>query len=150
MRWRRARVRTSVRVHDELAAGVSLFLAELRRLKGIVDDAALPAGTPVLYLLDEVLHGTNSDDRRVATRAVLARLAAHGAVGLVTTHDLALADDPALAPAATHVHFRERYVPGDDGPRMAFDYVARPGPATGANALALLAALGLGPPAGEG
>jgi DNA mismatch repair ATPase MutS len=145
MRWRRARVRTSVHVHDALEAGVSLFLAELRRLKEVVDDAGAPAGAPVLFLLDEVLHGTNSRDRREATRAVLARLAARGAVGVVTTHDLELADDPALAPATTHLHFRERYAAGADGPRMTFDYVARPGRATTTNALALLAALGLGP-----
>jgi hypothetical protein len=153
LRWRRVRVRTSVQVHDALEAGVSLFLAELRRLRGIVDDAAAPpadgaAPAPVLYLLDEVLHGTNSQDRRAATRAVLARLAAHGAVGVVTTHDLELADEPALAPATVHRHFRERYVTGPDGPRMTFDYVARDGRAPTANALALLEALGLGPPPG--
>jgi hypothetical protein len=106
------------------------------------------ARAPVLYLLDEVLHGTNSQDRRAATRAVLARLAAHGAVGVVTTHDLELADEPALAPATVHRHFRERYVTGPDGPRMTFDYVARDGRAPTANALALLEALGLGPPPG--
>lgn len=168
MRWRRARVRTSVRVADALDAGVSLFLAELRRLQGVVAAAAETtavaagpeagaAGTasaagaggrgapPVLYLFDEVLHGTNSGDRRAATRAVLARLHAHGAAGLVTTHDLELADAPDLAPAATHLHFREAYAAGADGPRMTFDYVARPGRATTANALALLAMLGLGP-----
>ncbi|HZF66814.1 MAG TPA: hypothetical protein VEZ47_02130, partial [Gemmatirosa sp.] len=147
MRWRRVRVRTSVQVHDALEAGVSLFLAELQRIKAIVDDAAAPPGAstdaPVLYLLDEVLHGTNSHDRRAATRAVLARLAGHGAVGVVTTHDLELADEPALAPATVHRHFRERYTTGANGPRMTFDYVARPGRASTANALALLEALGL-------
>jgi DNA mismatch repair ATPase MutS len=153
MRWRPLRVRTSVRVHDALEAGVSLFLAELRRLRDVVAAAdgapdgapdGTPGSAPVLFLFDEVLHGTNSHDRREATRAVLARLAGRGAVGVVTTHDLELADDPGLAPATTHVHFRERYAAADAGPRMEFDYLARPGRATTTNALALLDLLGLG------
>jgi hypothetical protein len=144
MRWQRMRVRTSIRIQDAPGEGVSLFLAELRRLKEIVDAAADSAYPPVLYLLDEVLHGTNSGDRRTATRAVLARLRALGAVGVVTTHDLELADDPALSAHTAHLHFREQYDAGDSGPRMTFDYRARPGRATGANALALLEALGLG------
>jgi DNA mismatch repair ATPase MutS len=150
MRWRPVRVRTSVRVHDALEAGVSLFLAELRRLRDVVAasdgtaDERSGSAAPVLFLFDEVLHGTNSHDRREATRAVLARLAARGAVGVVTTHDLELADDPGLAPATTHVHFRERYASADGGPRMEFDYLARPGRATTTNALALLDLLGLG------
>jgi DNA mismatch repair ATPase MutS len=157
LRLRRLRVRTSVRVQDALDAGVSLFLAELRQLRAIVDVAETPADgdpapgqpTPVLYLLDEVLHGTNSRDRRTATRAILARLAGGGGIGVVTTHDLELADEPALAPATTHVHFREGYATGSDGPRMTFDYVARPGKAVTTNALALLTVLGLGPPASD-
>lgn len=144
MQWQRMRVRTSIRIQDAPGEGVSLFLAELRRLKEIVDAAAVAAQPPVLYLLDEVLHGTNSGDRRTATRAVLARLRSHGAVGVVTTHDLELADDPALSAHTAHLHFREQYDAGDAGPRMTFDYRARPGRATGANALALLEALGLG------
>ncbi len=147
LRWRPLRVRTSVRVHDALDAGVSLFLAELRRIRDVVSAAeAPPPAPPVLYLFDEVLHGTNSADRRAATQAVLARLTALGAVGVVTTHDVEVASAPGLAPAAAHRHFREGYAAGPDGPRMTFDYVARPGPATTANALALLALLGLGPP----
>lgn len=147
MRWRRVRVRTSVRVQDALSEGVSLFLAELRRLREIVDAAGEPAAdAPVLYLLDEVLHGTNSRDRQSATRAVLARLHASGAIGVVTTHDLDLADVPALAPDTEHLHFREQYTTDAAGPRMTFDFRARPGRATGANALALLAALGLDAP----
>jgi DNA mismatch repair ATPase MutS len=149
MRVRRVRVATSIGIRDALGEGVSLFLAELRRLQAIVAAAAEPEAPPVLYLLDEVLHGTNSRDRRTATRAVLAHLRRHGAVGVVTTHDLELADDPALAAGAAHLHFQEGWAPaGADGgaPRMTFDYVARAGRATGSNALALLAALGLDAP----
>ena len=72
---RRARTWTSVRVHDAIGRGVSLYLAELERLRDIVAAAAEP-GPPLLFLLDEVLHGTNSADRRTATQAVLERLAA--------------------------------------------------------------------------
>lgn len=146
MRWQRARVRTSVRVRDALGEGVSLYLAELRRLKSVVDDATGSddgAGVAVLYLFDEILHGTNGGDRRTATRAVLRRLSAAGAFGVVTTHDLELADEPPLALHTQHLHFREHYEQSASGPRMRFDYVARPGKATSANALALLALLGL-------
>lgn len=146
MTWRAMRVRTSIHVRDALNEGVSLFLAELRRLQSIVRAAEEPAAreTPVLALLDEVLHGTNSRDRRTATRAILARLHAAGAVSAITTHDLELADEPALAPSTRHLHFREEYLVGADGaPAMRFDYLARDGKATSANALALLAALGL-------
>jgi hypothetical protein len=144
MRWHRLRVRTSIHVRDALDEGVSLFLAELRRLKGIVDEAAAGAtDAPVLALLDEVLHGTNSRDRRAATRAVLAHLHRDGAVTVITTHDLELADDPALAPATAHLHFREEYLTDANGPHMHFDYVARPGKAVSTNAMALLKALGL-------
>jgi hypothetical protein len=154
MRWRPLRVRTSIHVRDALDEGVSLFLAELRRLKAIVDvadGARADDGAPVLALLDEVLHGTNSRDRRAATRAILARLHAAGAVTVITTHDLELADEPALAPTTAHLHFREQYLTGADGPTMRFDYVAREGKAVSTNAMALLAALGLGaPPPGLG
>lgn len=153
MRWHRMRVRTSIRVRDALDEGVSLYLAELRRLKAVVDDAVAPPeddGVPVLFLFDEILHGTNSGDRRTATRAVLQRLSTAGAVGVVTTHDLELADEPALAPRAQHVHFREHYEQSPDGARMRFDYLVRAGKATSANALALLALLGLDPRGGAG
>jgi hypothetical protein len=136
---------TSIRIDDSLEAGVSLFMAELRRLKRIVDAARDPARPrPLLYLLDEILHGTNTAERRIAARRVLTYLLKAGSIGAVTTHDLTLADDPALDGPAQRVHFTERFEQRDGAMTMTFDYTLRPGLATSANALKLLAMIGLG------
>jgi DNA mismatch repair ATPase MutS len=101
----------------------------------------------VLYLLDEILHGTNTAERRIAARGVVRHLLASGAIGAVSTHDLTLADAPDLASAAHSVHFREE-VRAADGERpgalLTFDYRLRGGVATTRNALKLLEAVGLG------
>jgi DNA mismatch repair ATPase MutS len=136
---------TSLLVEDSLASGVSFFLAELQRLKAILDAAVAchARGTTLLFLLDEVLRGTNSAERRIAVRRVLLRLAELSGVGAVTTHDLAMAEDPAIAAAMQPVHFRETLHPAGDGPPMTFDYQLRPGLATTVNALKLLEMVGI-------
>jgi hypothetical protein len=136
---------TSIRIDDSLEAGVSLFMAELRRLKRIVDAAREPTRPrPLLYLLDEILHGTNTAERRIAARRILGYLLEAGAIGGVTTHDLTLAEDPSLDAAAQRVHFTERFERQNGAMTMTFDYRLRPGLATSANALKLLAMIGLG------
>lgn len=139
-------VETSIRVSDSLESGVSFYMAELRRLKEIVDQAARQAGTPrrMLYLLDEILQGTNSRERQIAVQRVITYLVNQGALGAVTTHDLELADHPELAALCQLVHFRETLLSGDDGQRMAFDYRMRSGPAPTTNALKLLEIVGIG------
>lgn len=134
---------TSMRIRDSLTGGVSLFMAELLRLKALVDAADRPPSEPaLLYLVDEVLQGTNSEERRVAARRIVSHLLGQKAIGAVTTHDLALHDDPLLDPASTKVHFRETVE--EDGDRiLTFDYVLRPGLATSRNALKLLKMVGL-------
>lgn len=137
---------TSIRLADSLERGMSLFMAELRRLKQIVDAARDPArARPLLYLLDEILHGTNSAERRIAARAVLGHLVHAGAIGAVTTHDLGLAAEGELAGVSLPVHFTEQVGNGSDA-AMSFDYRLRPGLATSTNALRLLALVGLGEP----
>jgi len=128
----------SIRVQDSLQSGVSHFAAEVQRLKQIVD---LTAGAdPVLYLVDEVLQGTNSHDRRVGTEAVLHKLLSRGAIGLITTHDLALTEmSEALGSRVANVHFQDRLVDG----RMVFDYRVLPGVIERSNALDLMRAAGL-------
>ena len=137
---------TSMRIQDSIAAGLSFFMAELTRLKALVDAARLTpgAGEPaLLYLLDELLQGTNSAERQVAARTVIGHLLAHGAVGAVTTHDLELALESPLADAARQVHFTETVNPAGEGASMTFDYRLRPGPATSVNALKLMEMIGL-------
>jgi hypothetical protein len=131
-------VGASLRSRDSLQEGKSRFYAEIERLRQIV---ALSEGElPALFLLDEILHGTNSHDRGVGAAAVVRGLVARGAIGVVTTHDLALArvaDE--LAPAAANVHFEDHL---EDG-KIAFDYRMRPGVVAKSNALALMRAVGL-------
>jgi hypothetical protein len=127
---------TSILVEDSLADGVSFFMAELQRIQKVVAaaDRAHGEGRVLLYLLDEVLRGTNSFERQVAVRRVVLHLLRHGAIGAVSTHDLQLAEVPELQEPVVPVHFRETVHPGGDPP-MTFDYVMRPGVATPVNAL---------------
>ncbi len=137
---------SSMRVQDSLEQGISYFMAELQRLKEVVDTAeqAGHAGerTP-LFLLDEILHGTNTTERQIAARRIILHLLSLGATGAVSTHDLALADAPEFAVISQPVHFTEQFTRGADGLSMTFDYQLRPGIATSTNALKLMEMLGL-------
>ncbi len=129
----------SIRVLDSLLEGHSRFYAEILRLKQIVD-LARETGGASLFLLDEVLSGTNSHDRRQGAEGLLRGLIGFGAVGLATTHDLALGDIAAgWSPQASNVHFADEF----DGGSLAFDYVLREGPVKTSNALALMRSVGL-------
>ncbi len=129
----------SIGVHDSLLQAKSRFQAEVERLKWIL---TLSCANNVLFLLDEMLGGTNSADRLFGARAVIEQLAESGAVGLVTTHDLALTEMvKALDGRAINVHFEEHYENGE----MRFDYRMRPGVLTRTNGLNVMAALGLLP-----
>jgi hypothetical protein len=138
---------TSIRPRDSLAAGESLFLAELRRLKAVVDAAgsSRPEGARLIYLLDEILLGTNVRERQLAVQAVLRHLLSRPALGALATHDLSLAEAEGLSAACVPVHFREQLEAASAGeaPRMSFDYVLRPGLTPTTNALALLKLVGL-------
>jgi hypothetical protein len=128
----------TLRIQDSLQAGKSRFYAEITRLRQIVGLAK--QSLPVLFLLDEVLHGTNSHDRRIGAEAVVRTLLQSPSIGMVTTHDLALtrlADE--LAPAAANVHFADELVNGE----LHFDYRLHPGVVKHSNALALMRAVGL-------
>jgi DNA mismatch repair ATPase MutS len=137
---------TCIRVQDSLEEGISYFMAGLRRLKLIVGAARASdaSATGVLYLLDEVLQGTNTAERQVAVRVILRHLLSLPVVGVVTTHDLTLADEEHLVRACKAVHFREGVEGGVDGVTLSFDYKLRPGLATSRNALKLLHMMGLG------
>ncbi len=128
----------SLRTQDSLQGGISRFYAEIQRLRQIVDIGKTQP--PLLFLLDEILHGTNSHDRRLGAEAVLRSLLREGAVGLLTTHDLSLtqiASDPELH--AINVHFEDTITEG----KMHFDYHLRPGVVTRSNAIELMRAVGL-------
>jgi DNA mismatch repair ATPase MutS len=127
-----------MRVQDSLQEGLSHFYAEIKRLRQLVDLGGGPL--PLLFLLDEVLHGTNSHDRRIGAAALIRGLVDAGGVGLVTTHDLALAQiAEELGPRAANVHFEDHL----EGEKIVFDYRLRPGVVRKSNALALMRAVGL-------
>lgn len=131
----------TLRIQDSLQEGRSRFYAEITRLRELFDVAN--SSSPLLFLLDELFHGTNSHDRLVGASALLQSLVTHRAVGLVTTHDLALTEIVnALAPHAVNVHFEDRFENGE----IRFDYRMKPGPVTHSNALALMRAVGLDVP----
>jgi hypothetical protein len=131
-------IAASIRVSDSLQQGTSHFYAEIKRLRQVMD--LTEAELPVLFLLDEILHGTNSHDRRVGAGAVMRRLVERGALGIVTTHDLALAQiADELAPAMENVHFEDYVEEGE----IRFDFQLRPGVVTKSNAIELMRAVGL-------
>ncbi len=134
-------LQSSIRVQDSLELGLSYFMAALARLKGVVDAAEHPReGRVLLYLLDEILQGTNSAERGIAVRAVARHLLNAGAIGAMTTHDLNLAGEEPLKSSAVLVHFTEIV---DEAGHMAFDYRLREGLATSRNALRLMQMIGI-------
>ena len=160
LRLSRLSVGASIQIQDSLQEGTSRFFAEITRLGRIMakargekagkdqrpgveerdnrrEDDALP---PVLFLVDELLNGTNSHDRRIGAEAIVRGLVDRSAIGLVTTHDLALAHiADALGPGGENVHFEDHL---EDG-RMRFDYLLRPGVVEKSNAIALMRSVGL-------
>ena len=134
-------LQTSIRVQDSLELGLSYFMAALARLKGVVDAAEHERpGRVLVYLLDEILQGTNSVERSLAVRAVARHLLEAGAIGAMTTHDLSLAEHEPLKSTAQLVHFAETV---DGHGIMRFDYRLRPGLATSRNALRLMQMIGI-------
>jgi hypothetical protein len=131
-------VGATLRIQDSLQEGRSRFYAEITRVRQIVGLVRGPS--PLLFLFDELFHGTNSHDRTVGAEAVIRGLIDGGAIGLVTTHDLSLARiADALAPRAINVHFEDQLIDG----QMHFDYRMRTGVVQHSNALALMRAIGL-------
>jgi hypothetical protein len=138
LRVSRLSIGASMRANDSVIDHRSRFYAEISRLRDVVDLAR--AGRPTLFLLDELLSGTNSHDRRIGAEALIRGLVERGAIGMVTTHDLALADiASALDGRASNVHFEDHL----EGGEIRFDYRLRPGVVARSNALALMRAVGL-------
>ncbi|MEO8212917.1 MAG: DNA mismatch repair protein MutS [Myxococcales bacterium] len=128
----------TLRIQDSLVAGTSRFYAEVTRLRQLVDLAR--GDRPLLFLIDEILAGTNSHDRRLGATSVLRGLEELGALGIASTHDLALTEVvPELPGRAVNYHFQDELREG----LLSFDYKLRPGVVQRSNALALMRAVGL-------
>jgi DNA mismatch repair ATPase MutS len=131
-------VGASIRIVDSLLDGKSRFYAEITRLRQIMDLAGQER--TLLFLVDEMLSGTNSHDRRIGAEALVRTLVDRGAIGLITTHDLALANiADGLGARAVNVHFSDTIVSGE----LNFDYRLRPGVVEHSNALELMRSVGL-------
>lgn len=131
-------VGASIRVSDNLSEGESRFYAEIRQIRDVLTMAK--DNPPALFLLDEIFSGTNSHDRRIGAQAILRSLVERGALGLVTTHDLALTRmEEELGEKARNVHFEDQIVDG----KMRFDYRMREGVVTRSNALELMRSIGI-------
>jgi hypothetical protein len=132
------RVGASIRINDSLREGNSRFYAEITRLRRLFDLAG--GDPPLLFLLDELLQGTNSKDRRIGAEGLLRALLSRGAIGLVSTHDLALTEIDASANGHfENVHFQDAFADG----KMVFDYKLRPGVVARSNGLELMRSIGL-------
>ena len=132
------RVGASIRINDSLQEGSSRFYAEITRLRQILDLAG--GDQPLLFLLDELLQGTNSKDRRIGGAGVVRALVERGSIGLVSTHDLALTDiGDSLDGGLRNVHFQDQLANG----RMTFDYKLHDGVVTKSNGLELMRSIGL-------
>jgi hypothetical protein len=129
-------VGASIRVNDSLHEGSSRFYAEITRLRQLFE----PTRLPILFLLDELLQGTNSTDRRIGAQGVVRHLIERGAIGLVSTHDLTLTDGGEFPPGALrNVHFQDELENG----RLTFDFTLRDGVVTRSNGVELMRAIGL-------
>ncbi len=119
-------------------------MAELKRLKQIVDLASESGHQkPMMFLLDEILQGTNSAERHIAVTQVVQSLIDSGAIGAISTHDLELADNSSLGQNCQTVHFREHFFERNGKEVMEFDYIMREGVSPTTNALKLLKLVGL-------
>lgn len=128
---------TSLRPQDSLQTGTSRFYAEITRLRDLVELSRRPQ--PLLFLLDELLSGTNSFDRQRGSEGVLHGLMATPAIGLLTTHDLALATLAETLPGTVNVHFEDQMIDG----QLRFDYHLRAGVVQRSNAIELMRSIGL-------
>lgn len=137
--WTWVRIACCIRVDDSLEAGLSFFYAEVKRLKRLLDAAHTFDAPPVLFLIDEIFKGTNNRERLIGSRAYIQALAASNGFGLVTTHDLELAELDRTIPRLTNAHFQETV----HGTQLRFDYKLRPGPCPTTNALRIMALEGL-------
>ena len=137
--WTWVRLACCIRVDDSLEAGLSFFYAEVKRLKRLLDAAQERTSPPVLFLIDEIFKGTNNRERLIGSRAFIHALSESNGFGLVTTHDLELADMEREIPSLSNAHFQETV----DANQLKFDYAIRPGPCPTTNALRIMALEGL-------
>lgn len=133
------RLFTSINVNDSLADGISQFYAEVKRLKALLSAFDRDNASPLFFLIDEIYKGTNNRERLIGSRSFIRALVGKKGLGIVSTHDLELANLAETIPNFKNYHFREDVIDG----RMAFDYKLRPAPCPTTNALKIMRMEGL-------
>jgi len=133
------RLFTCIQLNDSLSDGFSYFYAEVRRLKRLLSELEKSRGLPLLFLIDEIFRGTNNRERLLGSRAYVRALVGQNGVGLISTHDLELAQLQGTSELISNVHFKESV---EDG-KMRFDYTLNPGPCPTTNALTIMRLEGL-------
>ena len=129
-------VGAAIRIQDSVIDGRSHFMAEMQRLRRMIE---LADQEPLLFLADEIMSGTNSHDRRIATEWVIRALMLRGAIGAITTHDLALTEIATNGLPGRNVYFEDS---GESGV-LTFDYKLRQGVLSRSNALNIAHLLGI-------
>ena len=137
--WSWLRMQTCMRVGDTLEEGLSYFYVEVKRLKNLLVAMGVTSEPPVLFLIDEIFKGTNNRERLLGSEAFIRELTVGYGLGLVTTHDLELANLEKELAGFVNVHFQETV--GEK--ELKFDYRLRPGPCPTTNALRIMAMEGL-------
>ena len=137
--WSWLRLYCCIRVTDSLAEGLSYFYAEVKRLKVVLEAVTESQGHPVLFLIDEIYKGTNNRERLGGSQAFIEALQTGNGLGLLSTHDLELAQLEHNGSRVSNVHFQETV---EDG-KLHFDYLLRSGPCPTTNALRIMEQEGL-------
>ncbi|ULQ53303.1 MutS-related protein [Flavihumibacter fluvii] len=132
------RIMSSMRIADNLEENTSTFYAELRKLKSIIE--AVNQHLPVFLLLDEILRGTNSQDRQTGSKALLQQLCRQHACGMLATHDLSLTELSNQYPDAISNYHFDVSVKGEE---LYFDYTLKPGICQSMNASILMKKIGI-------
>lgn len=133
------RVFSSMRTQDSLEESTSSFYAELKRLRQLLELADEKNQSPVFYLLDEILKGTNSADRHKGAEALIRQLHTKSSAGLVSTHDLELGEWGATESYVHNFHFRSDVENG----QLKFDYQLHDGICKSFNASELMRMMGI-------
>jgi hypothetical protein len=133
------RLFSSINVTDSLNEGLSHFYAEVKRLRKLMNELQTDHSRPLFYFVDEIYRGTNNRERLKGSSAFLNEVAGKEGIGLVTTHDLELAQLEETIPSLTNWHFEETI----EGDEMYFDYKLKNGPCSSTNALKIMQNEGL-------
>ncbi|HCT52509.1 MAG TPA: hypothetical protein DF712_08615 [Balneola sp.] len=133
------RIFTSINVNDSLGDGLSHFYAEVKRLRELLDELNKDEDQPLFFFVDEIYKGTNNKERYAGSAAFLREVAGKNGIGMVSTHDLELADLESEIDALSNWHFVESI----EGGKMSFEYKLKSGPCPSTNALEIMRMEGL-------